>query len=163
MALEKAILVDGPVSEAVRGEAERLARVADVMLAPAPRDLTRDWLLRLGLLVAGNLSVADSKARIAAYCDDLRYPALCFTDESRRRAGVAFKFFPTFSELSSFLDAEAQPMRKRAAELRAVAGRPVAAPTRRWSDLTVAEKQAHEDQMTALKAALASATPKGWA
>lgn len=147
------------VPEAVKAEAGRLIAPLFAALEPASPRLVGDWLARLGVLVAGNLSAADARIKIAAYAADLRYPALCFTDQTRADAAKAFKFFPSFAELSEFLDGIAAPHRTKLHRIRAIAGRPVRQEPRGrgWGDLSPAERLAHDAMMASLRRELESA------
>lgn len=149
------------VPEGTKAEAVRLIAPMTAALMRAHPKLVGDWLARLGVLVAGNLTAADARIKIAAYAADLDFPALCFTDATRAQAGVAFKFFPTFSELSEFLSAVVRPHRVKLDRLRVIAGLPVEQKPRRqgWSDLTPAERLAHEAMMARLKQELADNEP----
>lgn len=101
-------------------EAARIVAAMD-----AKSDLARvtdmeEWLASLGPLVAGNISVEDARAKLAAYCGMLEYPAACFTKASLAKAAKRFKFFPTFSELTEFLDAQHADLRVKRQRLEAI-------------------------------------------
>lgn len=122
-----------------------------------------DWLSQLGIMCAGQkMSVADAKEKIATYAMGLRYPPICFTRASLYAAGRHFKWFPTFSELCDWLDDVARPARQTLERLEALSyAKPTQKPQlsetiRLWSDLTPAEKEAHNERMFRLKARLAS-------
>lgn len=122
----------------------------------APDGVVTEWLTRLGTLVAGQISLTEAKARIMAYKTDLDYPSLCYTDRTRIEAARRFNWFPSFAELSAFLDQVAAPMRSRLVRLKALAECPVDPPPRRYHDLTDEEKAAHEAMMTDCRARLAA-------
>lgn len=89
--------------------------LADLLKARAAPDVVREWLRRLGPLVAGNMTAEDAAQRLGAYVQRLDYPLAVYTSDALTRAGKAFEFFPTFAKLCAFLDAEREHM---AAELK---------------------------------------------
>lgn len=80
---------------------------ARAALEKSPREATAKWLIRLGTLCAGQTSVADAKAKIAAYVELLDYPLGCFTTQTLEAAARQFKWLPSYAELTEFLDGEA--------------------------------------------------------
>lgn len=146
----------------VKAEASRMIAPFHAALAAAPRMLVAHWLTQLGILVAGNMPVADAKAKVAGYVADLDFPALCFTDATRAAAAREFKWFPSFAELSEFLEKIAKPHRARLYRIKTIAGRPVRPDERRkgWSDLSPAERLAHDELMARVKRELAASEPQ---
>jgi len=70
----------------------------------------RDWLKSLGVLVAGSMSVADARERIATYCPLLEQE---FAPEIFNARSLAFvaqrqKYFPSFHEVCMHLTAWAE-------------------------------------------------------
>lgn len=123
------------VAPALIEEAERLLPALVTDLAAAPHRAVMEWLARLGMAVASNLSPAEAMGKIEAIAGDLAadYPAAVFTDETRRKAMRAFKWFPSYSELAELLDPEKEKLLRIQRHLEAVikAGKPKdAAPTR---------------------------------
>lgn len=118
------------VDPQIAAEAERL--LPSVMAAPGgtPKRLVMEWLARLGMAVASNLSPDEAMGKIEAIAGDLAadYPAGVFTDETRRKAMRAFKWFPSYSELAELLDMEKSKLRRlqRKLEALAAAGKPKA-------------------------------------
>lgn len=119
------------------------------------------WLAQLGVLCAGNMPAADAKVKIQAYGYDLEFPALCFTDATRASAARQFTWFPSFAELSEFLESIARPYRIQLERMRRIssAETKIEPRGRKWSDLTDDERKAHNDMMARLKSELASSEP----
>src|SRR5579859_6524348 len=102
-------------------EAARSAKQLEHALKPASMDIKGLWLSQLAQLVApGRDSAPDMLARINAMERDLDHPPLCFTDETRIKAGKEFRFFPSFAELAALLDSVRHPYRERLARLRRI-------------------------------------------
>lgn len=130
------------VSNEMRTEAAALVAKIDAAMGLCPQDDVRDWLTSLGALVAANITVADARARLTAYVGMLEYPSACYTKASLRKAARRFKFFPTYGELTDFLDAQLAEIRTKRQRLQAIinaaAGqRQIEAPKRQ----TVEERQ----------------------
>lgn len=106
-----------------------------------------EWLTRLGVLVAGQMPVADAKLRVRAYAIDLDFPALCFTDQTRVAAAKRFTWFPSFAELSAFFEEYARPQRTRLARLQALASCPLPTQPKRYQELSADEKMKFDSMM----------------
>lgn len=128
----------------------------------ADRQHVGQWLSHLGVLIAsGRMTVDDSRLKLAAYQALLpdHYGAAVFTATSLERAARTMKWFPSYAELTEFLDAEAERGRIRLWRLRKIAEaqaeaqvkQPVAEP------MTEAERQA---AVAEAKAALAGAVKR---
>lgn len=118
-------------------------RQVEGALRPADPQTVRQWLTALGVMVAGQMTAADAKAKVGAYVPMLDHPASCFTRETLEEAGRAFKFFPSFSEVAAFLDSKADPLKTLRQRLEAVLRAPVTEiekPAKRYSELTEAER-----------------------
>lgn len=87
-----------------------------------PKRLVVEWLARLGMAVASNLSPDEAMGKIEAIAGDLAadYPAAVFTDETRRKAMRAFKWFPSYSELAELLNIERSKLRRMQRQLEAL-------------------------------------------
>lgn len=132
------------VDQRDKGEAKAALPLAVRAATPADMDLVRKWLAALGVMCAGNMPAADAKAKIGVYAPNLDHPHSCFTEETLREAGRAFKWFPSYSEVAEFLDGKARPIKKLKLRLEAVANAPVAERTRegkQWRDMTESERQ----------------------
>lgn len=142
-------------------EATRAAQQLEQALAPAPDFVKLQWLAQLAKLTGGNASLAEILERIKALAADLDYPALCFTDATRRDAAYRFKFFPTFAELARFLEEVQAPYRDRVRRLKRVAGANVEAEQRgrAWHELTDDERRAHEQLMERVRERLKATAP----
>jgi len=140
-------------------EAARAAKQLEHALRPASAEVKGRWLSQLAQLVApGRDSAPDMLARINAMRRDLDHPPLCFTDETRVRAGKAFTFFPSFAELSGLLDGVCDPYRERLRRLRRLgpAQQPEPAET---DEEIIARRQAMAVQFAALSAMLRGERP----
>jgi hypothetical protein len=91
---------------------------AEALLRPADKALVAKWLGALGVLCAGQMTAADAKVKIAAYAPLLECPASVLTRRTLQDAGRSFKWFPSFAEVSTFLDCHTWVMRKLAARLK---------------------------------------------
>lgn len=71
------------------------------MSSDETRRIVASWLADLGRLTAGNLSLPDAKAKLAAYADMLaeRFPPTAFTRDSLEAVASANKFFPSYGEV----------------------------------------------------------------
>jgi hypothetical protein len=108
----------------LRDEAAAAAAALKAALAPASKSLKTGWLMKLGMLCASSANATDAKNKIVEYAAAIDHPPLCFTDGTGTAAARQFKFFPSFSELCQFLDAEARPHRDRLRRLERVATAP---------------------------------------
>lgn len=132
----------------------------------APADMGRklEWLVRLGLLVAGSFTPADAKAKAEAMAEALEHPVCCFGDHALKRAAAQFKFWPSFAELKEALDAELYRQKTFEARLHALL-RPnpaLEAPKVRgkmWADMTEEERAAHDKRIADLRAELSKPDP----
>jgi hypothetical protein len=93
-------------------------RAAEELLRPADPTLVAKWLSKLGILCAGQMTASDAKTKISAYAPLLQCPSSVLTDRTLVDAGRAFKWFPSFAEVSEFLDGRTWVMRKLAARLK---------------------------------------------
>jgi len=73
-------------------------------------EIVNNWLLSLGMVVAGTLSSSELAGKSLAYqrlfaidMKDKYFPIELFSDENLLKAAKKFKFFPTYEEISSFL------------------------------------------------------------
>lgn len=123
----QAVLRDGTwelpkvITKSLKAEAARMAVVLRGRMVPAQKEAIREWLKMLGVLCAGNATVADARMKVGAYSAMLNHPASCFTKESLDRAGRRFKFVPSYAELVEFLDAESAPARLAVTRLEKIA------------------------------------------
>lgn len=119
------------IAPAMIEEAERLLPALASPPGGTPKRLVAEWLARLGMAVASNMGADEAMGKIEAIAGDLAadYPAGVFTDETRRKAMRAFKWFPSYSELAEILDPEKSKLRRLQRNLEALvrAGRPKAA------------------------------------
>lgn len=92
-------------------------------MRPADGDVVRKWLGDLGVLVAGAMGVDEARAKLAAYANLIAddFPRAAFTRRTLATAGRRFKFFPSFSELSEFLDETHGDLRTKVDRLQALA------------------------------------------
>ena len=118
-------------------------RSAEELLRPADQATVAKWLTSLGVLCAGQTTASDAKTKIAAYAPLMDYPASVLTKQTLQDAGRAFKWFPSFAEVSEFLDGRTWVMRKLAARLRMLAESTPEIehqPGSDWKDLTPEQK-----------------------
>jgi hypothetical protein len=135
------------VGEQLRSEAARAIPQAEAALRPADKQTAREWLMALGVLVAGQMTTNDAKAKIGAYAPLLDHPACCFTRATLEEAGRQFKFFPAFAEIAAFLDEQRAPLVLMRGRLKAIAAvRPPESRQPRYSDLS-AEQRAQLDEI----------------
>ena len=95
----------------------RLGR-AEALLKPADEKLVRNWLGRLGVLCAGQMTSADAKIKIENYVPLLKCPASVLNQHTLEDAGRRFKWFPSYAEIAEFIDGKTWVMRKLAARLK---------------------------------------------
>ncbi|MDR3439867.1 MAG: hypothetical protein P4L94_24940 [Telmatospirillum sp.] len=92
---------------------------------PAPPDPVRKWISTLGALVAGNMPVGDARAKLSAYTRLLDVPlGVVDDDDSLKRAGHRFKWFPSYAELAQFVDEEKYQLDERVRRLQLIAEGP---------------------------------------
>jgi len=113
-----------PPTTEVRNEAMRKLSEAEAVLVKASTETVRRWLLTLGALTAGKMSVRDAEVKITAYQNFIDHPEKCFTEATLKSAARRFKWFPSFSEVSLFLDRECRDERVLARRLRNIADGP---------------------------------------
>jgi hypothetical protein len=144
--------------------AKRFLPATEDALKPAPRQKAKDWLAMLGTLCAGQMTAADAKAKIGVYVPLMEAPELVLTRETLREAGERFKWFPSFAEISAFMDEKVGPIKQLRARLEALANaKPTLPPPSKgkaWSELTDEEKAAHNAAMDAFRAKCAEPGPK---
>jgi hypothetical protein len=134
----------------------RLSR-AEALLKPADKALVQKWLQALGVLCAGQMTAADAKAKIGAYVPLLDAPASVLNRRTLADAGRAFKWFPSFAELSEFLDGRTWVMRKLAARLKLLAETTPQIehqPGSDWKDLTQEQRDEIDRRLSDAKANL---------
>lgn len=76
-----------------------------------------EWLSSLGLLVAGQMTAEDARARVTAYVAMLEFPAECFTRATLKAAAEQFRFWPSFAELTAFFGTKLESLREQLAEM----------------------------------------------
>lgn len=133
--------VPASMSDKTRNEAAAAYANAKRLLWLASQNQISDWLMQLGVLVAGSMSAQDAGLKISAYAsllDDL--PVGVLTKQSLKSAGASFKFFPTFSEVNEFLEIETANLKRYVQRLEVLAShRPAIA-----KSATVGEAQISE-------------------
>lgn len=73
----------------------------------AEEPLIQSWLATLGLLIAGKMDAEDVQMRLMAYSRlMIDIPPSLLTDKTLRAAALQFKWFPSFSELNDFFNAQ---------------------------------------------------------
>lgn len=149
---------------------EALARQAVAALAkwperyqPATRETKLQWLVELGLAVAGNFTPADAAAKAELMARLVEHPVCCFSEASFRRVAAKFKFWPSYAELKEALDAELHRQKTFEARLRALL-RPapqIEQPRtgKTWAEMTDDERAAAEAAKAEALSALAAARP----
>lgn len=80
--------------------------ILEAMLRPAMQTEIEKWLASLGILVAGNMPADDARMKLKAYGSLLNAPRSILTKDTLDKAGRKFKWFPSYSEITEFLDAE---------------------------------------------------------
>lgn len=109
------------VTSSLRNDAKRMLPLAEAELELAKISDRQKWLMTLGVLCSGNLTAADAKEKLSAYGYLLKYSDAVFTEETLEGAGRKFTWFPSFSELASFLDELELPILNRVARLSKIA------------------------------------------
>jgi hypothetical protein len=131
---------------------------AEALLRPADQKTLTQWLTTLGILCAGQMSAEDAKVKMMAYVPLMDAPAAVLTKQTLQDAGREFKWFPSFQELTAFLDGRTWLMRKLAARLRMLTEMQPAIEHHQGSgfnSLTEEQKAAHEVLMGRVRASLA--------
>lgn len=152
------------VTETIRHQAGAALAQWSERYAPAPDQAKRDWLVKLGLLVAGTMTEADARVKSAALIDVIDHPSGCFTKHSLRRAAERFKFWPSFAELKELLDEELRRQRVFEIRLRALLAPPqqAIAPKpagKQWADMNAEERAEHDRLLAGMRAELAKEAP----
>lgn len=141
-------------------EAKSKTAALDRALLPADISITRKWLGTLGVMCAGKMEIADARAKIAVYAANLRHPEFCFTQDTLVEAGKKFTWFPSFAEVSAFLDEIEKPTRelaervKRIAEMQPTVQGQSPQPVetlRRYAQYDEADKKEFDDMMDRLR------------
>jgi hypothetical protein len=110
------------ITNSDREHARSLVAQAEAVCQPAPPDAVRKWISTVGALVAGNMSVEDARAKLSAYTKLLEIPlGVVGDDDSLKRAGRRFKWFPAYAELAEFVDQERSRLDRLATRLRIIA------------------------------------------
>lgn len=109
------------VSKALQVLAKRELPKAEERCNPPSRDLARKWLSSLGTLTAGRMPAEEARSKLIAYSEFFDHPSGAFTKETLRLAAKEFKWFPSFSELSTFLDEQSVPIRNERDRIKAIA------------------------------------------
>ena len=117
--------IPGPVTTAIRDEARAVLATLESSMAPAPDDLVKKWLVKLGILTAGNVGEQDAETKIKAYAFMLSSPSKCYTAATLKTAARLFKFFPSYSEIAGFLDGECIDERNQLRRLKRISQGPV--------------------------------------
>lgn len=143
------------------GDAVAALPALDGSLMPADRQTVERWLIALGTLCAGNLTAADARVKVMAYARLIDHPGACFTEATLRVAGKAFKWLPSFAELSAFLDEQAKPQRDLRARVERLAR---SLPTtgaepkpKRYRDMTPSERTKVDGHFRTIKEVIADA------
>ena len=107
------------------------------------------------------MTLDEAKEKIAAYAMGLRHPAFCFSEASLYAAAKKFKWFPTYSEVSDWLDAKSREARNTLQRLEMLAGAKPSKPrepdmVRKVEDATPEQRAQHLEAMRALKTRLAA-------
>lgn len=97
------------------------AHLEQSLAVESDADGVAKWLGQLGILTAGKMTADDARMRLAAYAALLEHPAGCFTKGSLKRAAVKFTWFPSFAEVSEFLDGEVWWIKAKIIRLRKIA------------------------------------------
>lgn len=91
----------------VQAALDELDRIERALYDNPTKRQVAEWLGQLGILTAGKMTADDARMRLAAYAGMLSdAPIGAFTRESLKRAARKFTWFPTFSEVSEFIDKE---------------------------------------------------------
>lgn len=99
-------------------------------MSEASPSLVRMWLTEVAIRCISP-NIGDLKVKIQAYAVDLRFPVICFTDETRLAAARRFEWFPAFSKLYEFFNGVAAEHWRVLARLSAIANlKEVAKPSR---------------------------------
>lgn len=96
------------LSAEARRDADRHLDMLTDLSTPVAPDLAAHWLFKLGVLTSsGRMTPQEAAMKLDAYPGMLArkpYPAACFTPETLEKAASTFRFFPTYAELTDFLD-----------------------------------------------------------
>lgn len=94
---------------------------AEDQCRPAAKEALAKWLNSLGVLCAGKMSAQDAAAKLQAYSAMLEVPASILTKTTLDEAAREFQWFPSYAEISQFLEAKAGAKHKIRDRLRAIA------------------------------------------
>lgn len=131
-------------------------------MKPCEKGIVGEWLARLGVMCGGpKMTVDEAREKIAIYAVGLNFPAFCFSEKNLYKAAESFKWFPTFSELSDWLERIAREATATLGRLEMLAGATPSKPkepeiVRRVEDATPEQRAAHMDAMRQLKTRLAA-------
>lgn len=109
------------LSPEIIDEAKALIQSAELENEPAPEKIKAKWLASLGTLCAGKATVSEIQSQLVAYASMIDHPETAFTKTTLDKAARNFKWFPSYAELTDFLDAETSTLRNNLARLRHVA------------------------------------------
>ena len=109
------------LSPEIIAEAKALIQSAELENEPAPEKIKAKWLASLGTLCAGKATVSEIQSQLVAYASMVDYPETAFTKTTLDKAARNFKWFPSYAELTEFLDAETSTLRNNLSRLRQVA------------------------------------------
>lgn len=129
------------VPAALAAEAARALVEMQRFTRPAETNKVRNWLAALGNAVASSssMSATDVEVKVSALLTLLEdYPDGVFTKATLKKVAQAFRFFPSFAELSGLLDREAADLKAKVARVETIAQAPrlsIAGPARqdKWS------------------------------
>ena len=121
-------------------EAKAVHQVYLTRCEPAPKELLKAWLSKLGILVTNSMTASDAKAKLAGYASLMEFPETCLTKETLEEAARQFKWFPNYAELCDFFEEKARDDRERCDALEWLAN---AIPTDDDSDLEASPACAH--------------------
>lgn len=96
------------VTDQMRLQARAVLADMQQRMVPAQQDSIRAWLVQLGTLCAGKISVEEATQRVNGYADLLSdsFEAGCFTRGSLKRVAAKFTWFPSFAEVNQALQDE---------------------------------------------------------
>ncbi len=80
------------------------------------------WFGQLVQIISGATPAEEAALRIRALISDLDYPAMCFTDASRREVARRYsRYLPTYQQLCEVFDEIVAPRRRRLRRVKAIA------------------------------------------
>ncbi|WP_341702602.1 hypothetical protein [Ferrovibrio sp.] len=97
-------------------------------MAMADRGSILKWLVSLGTLSAGRMSLEEARTRATGYADLLSddFEAGCFTRGSLKRVAARYTWFPSFAEVTEALMVEKRRLWKERERLKRLANPPPA-------------------------------------